>query len=476
MVIRKKEVDGLRVGPFSKEEESTLRGAIENYVNEQFGGDKEAAMRNLVTQRGREPSDALLIGRSALPHRHPKSIYNFIRRRILQQKLGRWTTEEVYMLLDHYFKNENSQDDESKNKQRWRGVAHQIKRLPEQVHDKWKEIRPHIDVYRRIFEQDDLSKEERLDFIAQVCSGKSYPAQHLWKSANGESLSVSASKGAPSSISVQRSHLDEETRKRVHEYIVQLVEDGTIRPPVVYNIPWIKVRDKFTAFSESQIRLGWTLTTFPVAIKKHNPAFSKLVVARCGIYLMYKSRKIPDRLSHVDFADWFPQLPHLYVSMCVNSLLNKCISRFRRGTLRNADVRYANEAVVSGADLSALKNAKPPEIQCSIKAIENKEPSKWKESTAFFNDEGTRNLLSGHCRSAGSRWVEVKGGRLYLSLKRQIKLAYCETRADKHFESDMSILASISPCSLPTMSDDDPWWDYWQPDSPETTSSNSRLV
>ncbi|GBE61128.1 myb domain-containing protein, putative [Babesia ovata] len=476
MVLRKKELDGLRVGPFSKEEEDILRGAVEKYVTEQFGGDREAAMRNLVTQRGREPSDALSIGRAALPLRHPKSIYNFIRRRIIQQKLGRWSTEEVYMLLEHYFKNENAHDDETKSKQRWRGVAQQIHRLPEQVHDKWKEIRPHIDIYRRIFQQDYLTKEERLDLISKIGVGKSYPAQHLWQTPDGERPTANSSQATTGTLSVQRSQLDDDTRKRVHEYIVQLVEDGTIRPPVVYNIPWIKVRDKFTAFSESQIRLGWTLHTFPLAIKKHNPAFSKLVVARCGIYLMHQSRKIPDRLSHVDFEDWFPQLPHLYVSMCVNSLLNKCISRFKRGTLRNADVHYARGAVVADIDPATLTINPQADSECSIAAIGDKKSSRSKRSAEFFSDEGNRNLISAHCRSAGARWVSVQGGRLYLTLKRQIRLAYCETRADRHFQSDMAILASISPSSLPTMRDDDPWWDYWQPDSPEIMSSNSRFV
>ncbi|GIX66335.1 myb domain-containing protein, putative [Babesia caballi] len=389
-------------GPFSKEEEEKLRKAIDDHIGDLRGAERNAAVRFLLAPRGREPSRVVTLGVSVLPDRHPKSIYNFTRRRILEHDTGRWTPSEVYVLLNHYFNNQKAHDERPDNKRSWRAVAQQINRLPEQIYDKWKDMRPTIEAYRPIFENPELTREERLQRIAQTLDGRSEVL--ALQAEGGASDAGSPSQPSQSDVdgaSVFKRQLDDDTRKRVHKFIASLVKNGTIQAPVVQNIPWTKVRDRFPLFSESRLRLA---------------ARGGLQQAR-GRAL----RRVPGSEAAGAAGQAEPRGLQR-VAPAAAAAVRHVVRPRPPEEVRQAPA--AGRAAAHGGGSSALAPG--------VLALEDRP-----------DGGGTPTTECPIPYIAGNPWVEVPGGYVHLSLKRLLKLAYCEAKVEEHFAEDMSILRLV---------------------------------
>ncbi|GFE53598.1 myb-like DNA binding protein, putative [Babesia ovis] len=430
MAPRKTELDGYRVGPFSTEEETILRQAVEDYIGKRHGNDREEALKQLIAQRGRMPSDAVTLGREVLPERHPRSVYNFIRRRIIPHKFGRWDPVEIYVLLRYYFNNEATLNSDSDKKRSWKAVSRQINRLPEQIYDKWKEICPHIEAYRPLFMDPYLTTDEIVEYIGQL-SGTRADTQLVTQ--------------GDSSTTQLRASMDDEMCLNVHRYIYRLFKQGHIPQPVVYNIPWIQVNERFPQYSQSHIRLKWTQHIYPVVLKHTVEGFSKLVVARAAIYIVRKKRLATDRLSHIEFIEWFPQLPQLYITSCIRSLLKKCVKRLQGNRLKHADVYYKKINIFEisadsvGNSVGTARDTVEPDIQRDF----------CDGPTVDHDIDGTQDYPA--ITQDVLPEVSSDDGNIVLTLKRQIKLAYHELQVRRHHRSDMEILSRISQSSIPQL-------------------------
>ncbi|EDO06755.1 Myb-like DNA-binding domain family protein [Babesia bovis T2Bo] len=411
MGVRKTDIDGYRVGPFTVEEEVILRNAVSEYLGNLKGKEREEACRKLTEARSGAASDAVTIGRQVLPDRHPRSIYYYIRRRILPRKVGRWDAEEVYILLKHYFDHENVQTES--NRRDWRPVSTAIKRLPEQVFDKWKELSPDIDFYRPLFSDPKLSKSDVINRIASTL--------HPRDGSHNASMSPKESQLREDHTMLFRIH--------VHEHIRDLIAQGVINSPVVHNVPWMMISQSFKGYSASYIRLQWTTVILPMALKEWMPEFSDLVIGRAAVYLLYKHKIFHERLRTVDFSNWFPQLPNLYVSSCVRLLLNDCVKRFKSGTFQNIDVYY-NKALVN---MELHK-------------------SKLNHYDIYSQNTATESLLElAQSNESLTSEVNVMSVPITLTQKRRLKMAYNEFKVKEYINSDVEVLSRIRCDWLPPL-------------------------
>ncbi|ORM39842.1 uncharacterized protein BXIN_0198 [Babesia sp. Xinjiang] len=436
------------VGPFSKEEEQTLRNAVDDYIGNLHGIDRDEALRTLFRKRGRCLSQGVTLGCTVLPERHPKSVYNFIRRRIVPHKTGRWQCDELYVLLNHYFHNEDDYTKAYENKRKWRSVSQQTGRLPEQIHDKWKEIGPHVEVYRPIFEDASLSESEKVERVSQLSIHKGDASNS--QCTDGESddrprhdLISSSQKGRL---------MDDMMRKELHDYIRSLVNNGVIQPPIVHNIPWSIVREQFPELSQSHLRLTWTLCILPSVLERQIYGLNSLVVGRAAVYKVYKDRLFEERLSHIDFSKLFPQLPQLYVIVCLRKLLKKCVDSLRSGTLQNVDVYYKKQLVNDESTYLALIGATATLPSASDAVSEG--DSSHDECSATNDEECNTQELSSKMTVDESPVIYTPAGCITVTLRRQLRLAFYESQAKQHHERDMEILSRISETSLPRMMND----------------------
>lgn len=503
------EIDGFRVGPFTEEEGEKLRRAIDDHIGSVAPEQRNDVLRGLLGKRGREPSLMVLIGRHALPHRHPRSVYNYARRRIVKYDSGKWTPRELHVLLDHYFKHiaplitsnpalegtydqtakSNDNPDQSSNslisstlavsdveatvrpsrrrrqpgdapakpkvrlRHSWRPVSQRLNRLPEQVHDKWKELRPCVEKYRSIFDDLTLTEEQRINQISKMIETNDRPnvPKPAQLSTGMELIPVNYRGG-----SRRRPTFTDELRRDLHEFIRSNTKYDNTDGPLVSNIPWKKVSDHFKMFSESNLRLQWTLITFPYVLKRHVEGFSHYVVGRYGLHILRKNRIRVDRLGVVDFSYWLPQFPPLYVMKCVDGFLKRALHRYRKGNLRHVDVFVRKKGILTSeecANLAQYHNGLP--VYVTTDGVYYEETAKHEPRPMTLSDARVAMLSKGIKQPNAQRrrpiheLVAVDKGYVKMTLYRQIKLAYFEFQVRGYISSDMKIISKVPQTYLP---------------------------
>lgn len=472
--------------------------AIDEYIGHLRGHDRNEALRQMLSKHGREPCKVIELGRQVLPHRHPRSVYNYVRRRIVKYNTGKWTEEELYVLLEHYFSGrmdpQQSQSEHSaiessswtedpeadsislhassldaastpksqyeyKTRHSWRAVSAQINRLPEQVYDKWKEIRPTVENYRELFETKGLSKKETIRMLGDISTSRKvarFPA--IASQSNTGDVTLESDEN-----SQPRPALTDEERRDIHAYIVEITANIAKGEPLVSNIPWKAVSEHFHDFSESKIRLQWSLNIYPDVLRRNITGFSDIIVARCGLHFLRKRRLEAERLSHFDFGQFLPQLPPLYVVRCVDMALKKCVRTFAKGKLQVAKVAVSDKSILSYKEcntlLQFLRKNKSMITAEEVYALSYDAPaaeSSESQEVLAISDRDTPS--DSPSRPKGElavasilpyNVVKFKDGFVYLSLFRQIKLAYCELKVKEHFSSDMEILKRIPQDAFP---------------------------
>ncbi|KAK2198100.1 hypothetical protein BdWA1_001105 [Babesia duncani] len=310
-------------GRFSLADECRLTAAINAYIRDNFTCDRKSAIKALTKKRGREPSILTSISHTLLPGRDPKSIYNFVRRRLGTCNDRSWSSKQLFELLRAYFKAEKdvAADQSVAIHNRWSNLAGVLNKSPEQIHDKWKRVKPFLEDYRTIIENDSLTNNEKIELLER-------------------------------NSKVQR-HISKDLQGEIYNVVTSMIEDGTIKEPILQNIPWPKVQEHFKKYSLRQIRNYFNQTLIPRLLKHAFPGFGPDFTARVAIatldQILHQStppeqstpvgplKEPPDsiecnhkrpgyfsELARLRFHAHLPQLPSSYVRKCTRQSLWKC--------------------------------------------------------------------------------------------------------------------------------------------------------
>lgn len=197
-------------------------------------------MDELLFRCGRNPCIATKLALKILPYRDPRSVYNFIRRRLRQFKSGPWQPQEVLTLIESHINAPNN----------WRVVAKILNRSPEQVQSKWRELQPNI--------------------------------SHLINE-------------------IQASSSNDDKLRMVIDYLVPNVSFSRKMEVDLYNlaiknvsgvnddISWKTIQSTFPNYPQSRLRLHFYMCLVPRVLKLTNPDFSALLLGR---YILYRINKL----------------------------------------------------------------------------------------------------------------------------------------------------------------------------------------
>lgn len=293
-------------GKFTKEECDILNKAIDKYISENYECSRDVALNRLITKRGNSPSLLTVIGKRVLPNRPPRSVYNFFRRHLLTHKTGKWSDSELLLLLKTFF-----QEDFESN--RWKSAAKVLDRSPEQIHDKFREMKPYIENYKQLVTNPNLSDEEK---VAKLKSVPRVPRP----GSKGQLADYAGMSAAQ--------------QQRLYDCIRELMRKSR-RKDSIQNIPWTLVQEKFPNYSATKLRIHFNMSLLPKVYRETYPGFSANMVARLSIRWIRKLLKRPNfqgiqSLNDINFGSKFPQLPVIYVKHCTRRALIKIVRRYQR--------------------------------------------------------------------------------------------------------------------------------------------------
>ncbi|EAN34273.1 Myb-like DNA-binding domain protein [Theileria parva strain Muguga] len=297
-------------GKFTKEESDKIKKAIDDFISENYRCSREAALKRLIKKRGNIPSPLIYIAQEVLPHRHPRSVYNFFRRHILYNKTGRWTNEELFALLKTYFLNEES------GINCWKSVTKQLKRSPEQIHDKFREIKHYIDKFKSVVQSSELSEADKISKIGKMTRRQ---AKGSSKNTNNDTVEVTPA-----------------FQQKLYDIVRDIMsKDKNLS---LENVPWAKVQKKFPDYSITRLRIHFNMTILPKVYTTVYEGFSPTMVSRICFRWMRKLLKRPNSinlkfLSEVDFKNKFPQVPLMYTRYCIRRTLLRMARKFRHHIL-----------------------------------------------------------------------------------------------------------------------------------------------
>ncbi|EKX74208.1 conserved hypothetical protein [Theileria equi strain WA] len=379
-------------GTFTKEEMDKLTKAIDDHISEHYDCDRNKAIRNLLSKKGKGPSAIILIGKKVLPDRHPKSIYNFVRRRLIKYNSGRWTDAEVLLLLKTYFDNEHGANS-------WKYLARKLDRSPEQIHDKWREVQPFVNNYRSLVLDPNLSDEDKISGMKDISGMLTQSSSHIDKN-------------------VIKDYIDEDTQRDLYNCVKELMDSGGVKYKTVENIPWSKIQERFPKYSTSKLRLHFNLTLLPKVYKTVYTGFDHSMVARVAIGWVKKlvKSKTIHSFRDVDFKQKFPQIPPIYIMYCVKRALNMVINKFIKRKNKSFDYPLDTSGDVT-------------------------------QSSDMLNGSSMLDGLYSPLRRFSSLSLDNPGE---VDLKKIIKLGYKKLKVKKWKSKDKKILKLIKKDLMPT--------------------------
>ncbi|XP_953740.1 uncharacterized protein TA16945 [Theileria annulata] len=298
--------DDFKTGKFTKEESDKIKKAVDDFISENYNCPREAALKRLIRKRGNVPSPLIYIAQETLPNRHPRSVYNFFRRHILYNKTGKWTNEELFALLKTYFLNEESGINS------WKSVTKQLKRSPEQIHDKFREIKHYISKFRSVVQNSELSEADKISRIGKMTKG---------------TTKGSTKKGSKASLDVTP-----DFQQKLYDLVREIMSKDTNLS--LENVPWARVQSNFPQHSITRLRIHFNMTILPKVYSTLYPGFNPTMVSRICFRWMRKLLKRPNSsnlkfLSEVDFKSKFPQVPLMYIRYCIRRTLIRMVRKFK---------------------------------------------------------------------------------------------------------------------------------------------------
>ncbi|BAM39524.1 uncharacterized protein TOT_010001339 [Theileria orientalis strain Shintoku] len=316
-----------------------MDAAIDKFISENFDCSREDAISKLISKRGKSPSILTLIGKKVLPDRHSRSVYSYYRRHLLSHKAGKWSDYELLILLKSFFLSGSYEGNS------WKAVSRVLNRSPEQVHDKFREIKPFIHNYRALVTDPNLSDSDKVSKIATI--NRSPPGVE-----DDDAEGVSR----VSDIS--------EHQQEIYDYIRSLMLN-TRRLASLEKIPWSKVQEKFPGYSTSKLRIHFNMSLLPKVYRKVYPEFSGKLVSRLTIRWIRKLLKRPNSerlrsLKDIDFKSKFPMLPVIYTTHCTRRALSKIIRKYQVYAARSQ--RLFIDSELSAAEVEELKKINPKNL------------------------------------------------------------------------------------------------------------------
>ncbi|UKJ88380.1 hypothetical protein MACJ_000824 [Theileria orientalis] len=329
-----------KTGKFTKEEKEILDAAIDKFISENFDCSREDAINKLISKRGKNPSMLTIIGKKVLPDRHSRSVYSYYRRHLISHKAGKWSDYELLILLKSFFLSGSYEGNS------WKTVSRLLNRSPEQVHDKFREIKPYIQNYRTLITDPKLSDSDKVSKIATI---------NRVPPGNEDEYTEGISR-----VSDINDHQQE-----IYDYIRELMLRNRRRASIE-KIPWSKVQEKFPGYSTSKLRIHFNMSLLPKVYRKVYPGFSGKLVSRLTIRWIRKLLKRPNSemlrsLKDIDFKSKFPMLPVIYTTHCTRRALSKMIRKYQHYAVRSH--RLFLDFELSATDIEELKKMNPKNLE-----------------------------------------------------------------------------------------------------------------